>query len=145
MTATSSGTSRTADEHDPIGDSVPGLLSKISQDVSTLVRQELELAKVEAKQETVRSGKAAGLLSAAGLAAAMVLLFLSLALWAGFAVVMHQGLAALLVAVMWGIAAAALYPAGRRRLRRRGPTPPRTAETIKGLPGSPQGHRGDRP
>lgn len=119
--------------------------------MSVLVRQELELAKAEVTQEARKSGKGAGLLGAAGLAAVMVLLFLSLALWAAFAIVMHPGLAAVAVAAIWAAVAAVLFAAGHTRLRRLNPTPQRTTETLKEIPDSLRGgragnrSRGDNP
>ncbi len=65
--------------------SVGELISNVTQDLSTLMRQELELATAELKQEVVTSGKAASSLGGAGFAGYMVLLFLSVALWSALA------------------------------------------------------------
>ena len=56
------------------------IVSDVSSDLTTLMRQELELAKVELKQEVAQAGKGAGMLGGAGLAGCFVLLFLSVAL-----------------------------------------------------------------
>src|SRR5689334_15003145 len=64
-------------EHASIGD----LVGDISQGLSTLLRQEVELAKAELKQTTSRAGKAAGMFGGAAVAGWMALLFLSLAVW----------------------------------------------------------------
>ncbi|TWD48666.1 putative superfamily III holin-X, partial [Arthrobacter sp. AG367] len=59
------------------------LLGDVTRDLSTLMRQEVELAKAELKQSTSRAGKGAGMLAGAGVGGHFVLLFLSLALmWA---------------------------------------------------------------
>ena len=63
----------------------------------------------------------------AGLLAAILLSF---AVVYALAEVMHIGWAALIVAVVWGVAAAALQAAGRRKLRTVAPLP-QTAETMK--------------
>src|SRR5688572_6374159 len=63
------------------GTSVGQLLGEVSKDLSTLMRQELELAKVELKVEAKKAGQGAGMFGAAGFAGYMVLLFLSFALW----------------------------------------------------------------
>lgn len=115
--------------------SVGQLVGEVSQDMSMLMRQELALAKAEVKQEAVKSGKAAGLLGGAGFAGYMLLLFLSIAAWWGLANVMDQGWAALIVAAVWAVVSAVLYTAGRARMREVNPTPERTAETLKELPG----------
>ena len=71
-------------------ESIGDLLSDITTDLSTLMRQELELAKAEVKQEAVKTGKAAGMLGGAGFAGYMTLLFASIALWWGLANVMES-------------------------------------------------------
>jgi hypothetical protein len=119
--------------------SIGELVGEVSQDLSTLMRQELTLAKAELKQEAVKSGKAAGLLGGAGFAGYMLLLFLSIAAWWGLANVMDQGWAALIVAAVWAVIAAVLYAAGRNRMREVNPAPERTAETLKELPGTLKG------
>jgi Putative Actinobacterial Holin-X, holin superfamily III len=123
-------------DRDVSGVSVAELVSEVTQDLSTLMRQELELAKAEVKQEAVKTGKAAGMLGGAGFAGYMTLLFASSALWWGLANVMDQGWAALIVAVIWALIGAVLFLAGRHRLQQVRPTPERTAETVKELPGT---------
>jgi putative superfamily III holin-X len=119
--------------------SVGELVGEVGQDLSTLMRQELALAKAELRQEALKSGKAAGLLGGAGFAGYMLLLFLSAAAWWGLANVMDQGWAALIVAAVWAVIAAVLYAAGRKRMREVNPAPERTAETLKELPGRLKG------
>ena len=115
------------------------LIGEVTRDLSTLMRQELELAKAELKQEATKSGKAAGMLGGAGLAGFMVLLVLSCALWWGLANVMDAGWAALIVAVLWAVIGAALYSVGRQRLRQVHPTPERTVDTLKEVPDALRG------
>jgi hypothetical protein len=114
--------------------SVGELLGDVSRDLSTLLRQELALAKAELKQEAGKAGKSAGMLGGAGFAGYMVLLFLSFALWWALANVMDEGLAALVVAVVWAVAGGVLYAVGRRRLREVNPVPERTVDTLKQVP-----------
>lgn len=123
-----------------VGDvSVGQLVGEVSQDLSTLMRQELALAKAELKQEAIKSGKAAGMLGGAGFAGYMLVLFLSFAAWWGLANVMDQGWAALIVAAVWAVVGAILYAAGRGRMRQVSPVPERTTETLKELPGTLKG------
>lgn len=122
--------------------SVGELIGVVTRDLSTLMRQELALAKAELTQEATRTGKAAGALGGAGFAAFFVVLFLSLALWAGLSNVMDGGWAALLVAVLWASVAAALYVSGRAALRRVHPKPERTVETLGAVPDALRGTRG---
>jgi hypothetical protein len=124
------------------GKPVSELIGNVARDLSTLVRQELALARAELKQEAATTGKAAGALGAAGVAALFAVLFLSLALWAGLSHLMDSGWAALLVAVLWGIAAAVLAVTGRSRLREVRPTPERTVDTLNSVPDALRGRRG---
>lgn len=119
--------------------SVGELLGNVSRDLSTLMRQELALAKAELKVEASKAGKGAGMLGAAGFAGYMVLLFLSFALWWALANVMDEGLAALIVAVVWGVAAAVLYASGRSTFRQMNPKPERTVDTLKQVPDALKG------
>ncbi|MFE0724512.1 MULTISPECIES: phage holin family protein [Streptomyces] len=115
-------------EHDR---SMSHLLSAVTADLQTLFRQEVELAKAEVRDEAARAGKAAGMFGGAGFAGYMVLLFLSLAAMLGLANVIDGGWAALVVAVLWGVAAALLYLKGRARMKTVSPKPERTVETMK--------------
>jgi putative superfamily III holin-X len=120
--------------------SVGELLGDVSRDLSTLLRQELALAKAELRQEAAKAGRGAGMLGGAGFASYMVLLFLSFALWWALANVMDEGLAALLVALVWAVAGAVLYATGRRRLRAVRPVPERTVDTLKQVPNAMTPH-----
>lgn len=119
--------------------SVGELVGQVAQDLSTLMRQELDLAKAEVKQEVTKTGKAAGMMGAAGFAGYMVLLFASIAAWWGLANVMDQGWAALIVTGIWAVIGAVLFVVGRRRLKEVNPKPDRTIETVKELPDALKG------
>ena len=113
--------------------SVGELIGDVTRDLSTLVRQEFELATAELKQELVKSGKAAGALGGAAFAGQMMLLFASLALWLALARAIDWRWAALAVAGLWAMATAGLYAIGRDQIRRM-QTPRRTIETLKEIP-----------
>lgn len=116
---------------DGSGESLGDLVSELTGDLSKLMRQELELAKAEMRQEAVKAGKATGMLAAAGFAGYMTTVLISLALVFALGAVMPLGWAALIVAAVWGIAGAVLYSTGRTRLRTVNPKPERTVETLK--------------
>jgi hypothetical protein len=111
--------------------SIGELIGNISNDLSQLFRQEVDLAKAELKQEATKAGKAAGMLGGAGFAGYLAVVLLSFAVVFGLANVMDAGWAALIVAVVWGVIGAALYATGRKKLKTVDPMPRRTVDTIK--------------
>jgi hypothetical protein len=119
--------------------SVGEMIGQVTQDLSLLMRQELDLAKAEVKQEITKAGKAAGLLGGAGFAGYMVLLFGSIAAWWGLANVMDQGWAALIVTGVWAVVGALLFAVGRGRMKQVDPKPELTVETVKELPDTLKG------
>ena len=123
-----------------VGDrSLGELISEVTQDLSTLLRQEMELAKAELQQSAARAGKGAGMLSGAAVAGYFVLLFLSIALWWAIGSATGLGWSALIVAVIWGIVAAVLVQKGRTELKNvRGL--PKTSATVKKIPDALKGN-----
>lgn len=116
--------------------SLGDLIGSVTQDLSELVRQEVELAKAELGQSARRAGRGSGMLAGAGVAGHFVLAFLSVALWWGLPI--GKAWSAVVVAVVWGVVAAVLALRGRAELRRvRGA--PRTAETVKKIPNALKG------
>jgi len=93
------------------------LLSHLTTDFSELVSTQVELAKVEIKEEVAQAGKGAGLLTGGGLAAYLGITFLSFAAAWGLDEVMPAAVAFLLVALAWLIIAGALYVTGRKQLQ----------------------------
>jgi len=111
--------------------SIGELIGNISDDLSQLFRQEVELAKAELKEEAGKAGKAAGMLGGAGFAGYLAVVLLSFAAVFGLANVMDAGWAALIVAVVWAVIGAVLYANGRKKLKTVDPMPRRTVDTIK--------------
>jgi hypothetical protein len=118
------------------GISVGDLIGEVTKDLSTLMRQELDLAKVEMKAEAKKAGQGAGMYGAAGFAGYMVLLFLSFALWWALANVMDAGWAALIVAIVWAVIGAVAFVIGRKKFREVNPKPERTVDTLQQVPGA---------
>lgn len=119
--------------------SLGDLLADISRDVSTLMRQEVALARAELEQSAKNAGKGAGMFAGAGVAGHMVLLFLSIALWWGLGSAMGHGWAAVLVAVVWAVIGAVLALRGRTEMRRVSGLS-RTTDTAKKIPNALAGH-----
>lgn len=118
--------------------SVGELVSEVSRDLSTLIRQEIELAKAEATQSAKRAGKGAGMFGGAGVAGHMVLLFLSLALWWALGTVMGGGWSALVVAAVWAVVAAVLAARGRSEIKAVEGLP-QTADSVRKIPSALRG------
>lgn len=117
------------------------LMGEVTEDLSTLVRQEVALAKAELREETKKAGKTAGLFGGAGVAGFLVVLFLSFALWWGLANVMDQGWAALIVAVLWAVIGGVLYSMARKQAKTLSGLP-RTSETVQEIPQALKPNRG---
>ena len=128
----------------PVPDSratVGELFSEVAEDLSTLMRQEVELAKAELRQSATRAGKGAGLLAGAGVSGHMVLLFASVAAWWGIGDATGHGWSALIVAAIWLVIGAALGLMGRREISAV-PSIPQTTQTAKQIPDALRGNEG---
>ncbi|MEV0585363.1 phage holin family protein [Nonomuraea sp. NPDC050310] len=111
--------------------SLGDLVGDLGSDLSKLFRQEVELAKTEIREEAAKAGKAAGMLGGAGVAGWMTALFASLALVWGLDAAIDAGWAALIVTLLWGAVAAALFVTGRKKLQTVSPVPEKTVQTLK--------------
>jgi hypothetical protein len=109
------------------------LLGEVSRDLSTLIRQEVELAKAEVTDSAKKAGKGAGLLGGAGVAGYFALLFLSICVWWGLGHLIDNSWSALIIAVIYGIVAAILASRGRTQLKKVEGMP-QTTETVKEIP-----------
>ena len=119
--------------------SIGDLFSSVTQDLSLLMRQEVELAKAEATQSITRAGRGAGLLGGAGYAGHLMVLFLSVAAWWAIGDGTGRGWSALIVAVFWAIVAAVLAVMGRAQLKAVQGLQ-RTTETVKEIPDAVKGN-----
>ena len=137
---TASRTSHESSHEKAENASIGELVADISQGLSTLLRQEVELAKAELRESTSRAGKAAGLFGGAGLAGWMALLFLSVAVWEWLSSALDsRGWAAVIVMAVWAVIAAVLAAMGRRTTKEIQGLP-RTTETAKKVPDALKGN-----
>jgi membrane protein len=112
--------------------SVAGLVKDLSNQTATLVRQELELAKVELTAKGKQAGVGAGMFGAAGIAGLYAVGALTAAAILALSLAVTGWLAALIVAAIYGAVAGMLALSGRRRVTRGvPPTPEMTVDTIK--------------
>src|ERR1700712_2537066 len=113
--------------------SLGDLIGEVTRDLSTLMRQELELAKAELKQSATRAGKGAGMFGGAGYAGLMAILFLSIAAWWGLGYLVGNAWSAVIVAVVWAIIGLILFLVGRREMKAIKGVP-QTMSTVKEIP-----------
>jgi len=108
------------------------LVRELSGQLSTLVRQEVELARTELSEKGKKAGIGAGLLGGAAIAALLTLGTLTALLILALDTAMAAWAAALIVMLIWAAVAAALALIGRSKLREVGkPMPEKTVETVK--------------
>jgi len=115
-------------------ESLGDLLGDVTRNLSTLMRQEIELAKAELTETGKKAGKGAGLFGGAGYAGLMAVFFLSVALMVALGYLFNNlAWAAVVVAVIWGIVAAVLYVVGKKALKDvKGA--PQTVDSLKKIP-----------
>lgn len=115
------------EENASLGD----LFSRLTADLSKLVRSEVELAKVEIK-ESVDAARTAGIsVGVAGVLGLMAFVMLSFAAAWGLSELVPEGVAFLIVGGAYGLVALALLALGRQRLKAVKPVPEQTVETVK--------------
>jgi uncharacterized membrane protein YqjE len=116
----------------PADASVGELISQMAAQTSTLVRQELELAKVELSEKGKEAGVGIGLLGAGGIVALFAVGALVAAAIIALATAVAPWLSALIVAAVIGVVAGVLALMGRGHVRRAAPpTPAETVDTVR--------------
>ncbi len=113
--------------------SVGELVQLLTKQVSTLARNEVELAKAELSQKGKVFGIGGGMFGAAALVAVLGLGALTAALILGLAKVVDEGwVAALIVGALYLAVAGALALAGRQSIRKASPlVPEQASESVK--------------
>jgi hypothetical protein len=112
-------------------DSLGSLFSQFTSDLSALVRDEIQLARVEVTEDLGRASRAGAMLGGAAGAAVIAIIVLSFAAAWGLAEVMPAGFAFLIVGIIWSVVALALFAIGRDRMRDANVKPEQTIETMQ--------------
>jgi uncharacterized membrane protein YqjE len=108
------------------------LLRELSQQTTELVRQEIELAKAELGEKGKQAGLGAGMFGGAGLFGVGAFAALTTTIIAALDRAMALWLAALIVAVVYGIVAAVLAQRGKQKVQEVGaPVPEQTRDSVK--------------
>jgi ABC-type Fe3+-siderophore transport system permease subunit len=118
--------------------SIGQILGNVTQDLSTLMRQEVALAKAEASQSAKNAGKGVGMYVGAALGGFFLLLFLSTALMWAIGGYTGYGWSSVIVAAIWGIIALILASVAKKEMQKiRGL--PDTADTVGKIPNALKG------
>jgi len=117
---------------DPRDQPIGELLKQLSQETTTLVKQELDLAKAEMTVKAKEGGKGAGMLGGAGVGGLLALGALTATVIGLLDTAMKFWVAALIVTVIWAAVAAVLALQGRNKLQEATPPVPEQAqESVK--------------
>jgi hypothetical protein len=119
----------TSGSNDLHGRPVGELLKQLSQETTTLVKQEIDLAKAEMSEKGKQAGVGIGMFGGAGVSGLLALIFLSLAAVAVLDTGMPTWLAALIVGTLWAALAGALALHGRSKVQQA--TPPAPEQSIE--------------
>ncbi|MFJ7591221.1 phage holin family protein [Streptomyces sp. NPDC097617] len=118
--------------HRRADDSVGVLVSRASQQISELVRQEMQLARAEMTQKGKRLGTGGGLFGGAGLLGVLAAQALVVAGIAALALVLPVWASALIVTAVLAVAAAVVAMAGRKQIAKAGtPAPEQAMDSLK--------------
>ena len=113
---------------EPIGE----LFKQLSDDLSTLVRQELKLAQVEMTEKGKKAGVGLGMFGGAGVVGLLALGAFTTCVIAALSTGIEVWTAALIVTVLYGAAAGVLALSGKNRVTEAvPPVPEQTIETVK--------------
>ncbi|MFE3583597.1 phage holin family protein [Streptomyces vinaceus] len=123
----------TTERQPPVADdSVGVLVSRASQQMSELVREEMQLARAEMTQKGKRYGKGGGLFGAAGIIGFLTLQALVATGIAALALVLPVWASALIVTAVLGVVAGATALAAKKQIARAGrPAPEQTIDSVK--------------
>jgi uncharacterized membrane protein YqjE len=112
----------------PTGD----LLKELSDHTTTLVKQEIDLAKAELSEKAKKAGLGAGMFGGAGLFGVFAFAALTTCIIAALESPLNLWLAALIVAVVYAAVAGVLALQGRNKVKEAGPpVPEQTTESVK--------------
>jgi uncharacterized membrane protein YqjE len=116
---------------DPRERPIADLVKDLAGQTSTLVRQEIALARAEVSRQGKQAGRGAGMLAGAAVAGLLALGALTACLIVAIDAALPLWLAALIVTVLWAIVALLLARTGRDALQSATPPAPQTVDTVK--------------
>ena len=111
--------------------SLSELLSDVTGEIATLFRKEVELARAETSEQVSRAAKAGAMLGAAAVVGFLTLILLAFAAAWGLSELVPEGVAFLIVGLVFGLVAAILASAGKKKIASVNPMPDQTVQTLK--------------
>jgi uncharacterized membrane protein YqjE len=122
----------TPDQNELRERSTGDLLKELSDHTTTLVKQEIDLAKAELSEKGKKAGKGVGMFGGAGLFGVFSFAALTTCIIAALESPLNLWLAALIVAVVYAVIAGVLALQGRNKVQEAGPPVPEQAtESVK--------------
>jgi len=107
------------------------LVKQLSEQTTTLVRKEIDLAKAELSEKGRVAGQGAGMFGGAAVVGLLAVGMLTVMILAVLDKAMDLWVAALIVTVVYGAIAAVLAMSGRDRVKQATPPAEQTVETVK--------------
>ena len=111
--------------------SLSELVSDVTGEIATLFRKEVELARAETSEQVSRAAKAGAMLGAAAVVGFLTLILLAFAAAWGLSELVPEGVAFLIVGLVFGLVAAVLASAGKKKIASVNPMPDQTVQTLK--------------
>jgi uncharacterized membrane protein YqjE len=116
-----------------------GAVSQLTSDLSTLMRQEVALAKAEVRKSATDAGRGIGMYVGAGVAAFFFLMFLSVCVWWAIGNSTGRGWAALIVAAIWLVIGIILALVARQQFKQVSGLP-QTSDSLAKVPNALKGN-----
>src|SRR5689334_339582 len=107
------------------------LVAMVTEQVTNLVKTEIDLARTELRDEATKAAKAGAMAGAAGMAGALGVGFASLAVARFLALFLPKGLAYAILAAAYGAGAAALLQRAREQMQEVRPVPEQAVQSLK--------------
>ena len=107
------------------------LVSELTAELGTLVRKEIQLARLELKDDARQAARAGSMMGGAAFAGYLAAVLFSFGLAFLFDLFLPTWLAFVIVALLFGVVAWVLFQQGRERAKAMKPGPEQTVQSVK--------------
>lgn len=111
--------------------SMAELIRDVIGDVQSIMRSEVQLARVETREEIAKAGRASKLVAVAGVVGLFAAAFALVTIYQALCLVLAPWLSALIICLVLGVIGGAMAAAGMAQWRKFHSVPPKTAQTVK--------------